>query len=183
MGECRNLLVLHPPRTSLICKSPCLLNLCLTVWSVCLFLWSLLTLFVWRPVSDFTQEASKVSNQHVLKKPWALSYGFLSLFFSSTLQEGFPALGLVTYQTGWILCCGVLSVHCWTLGSIPALHPLMPIASPFSKHNNQTYPQTLSNVSRRKKRCRIEHLSPQPLENPALEPLQKPLQPWKKQWP
>ena len=56
------------PKVSLICKFPHLLSLTFTnlEWAATFFRPpALLALFVWGPVSDFTQEALKFSNQQI----------------------------------------------------------------------------------------------------------------------
>ena len=68
-GRRRDLLILLP-KTSLVSRFPCLLNLPTHLES-CLFLWSLLALRAWGPVSDFTWDAPEVSNQHMqVRNSW-----------------------------------------------------------------------------------------------------------------
>lgn len=125
MGKCRDLLALHPPKTSLICKSPCLLNLCLAVWSVCLFLWSPCSLcmkasFRFYPGSfqGFQPTCSKEAMDSLL---WICFFSFS--FFQPCRKVSQPwdcwHVRLVEFS---VVVHG--PVHCWTLSSIPALHPL-----------------------------------------------------------
>lgn len=118
-------MALHPPKTSLICKSPCLLNLCLAVWSVCLFLLvSLLSLYEGQfqilpgSFQGFQPTCSK-------EKPWTLSCGFVSFPFLFQPCRRFHSLGTVD-MSDWLnslLWCTVLCIA-RQLSSIPALHPL-----------------------------------------------------------